>query len=963
MRDVNAPRLTGGALYLIVQCCALAVPPDVWHVRESASSNQLNAVAYGNTRFVAAGAAGTILTSTNGADWTSRAAPAAVTFYSAAASWRYALGGELSALVVRSIDGVQWTNILSAATGLERVHGLIDFGTYLAVGRGPQSGTSYISFSGSGTTWLPRSVPTTNTLFAVAPPFPPGGQWLGAGQLVAVGDRGTILTSSNGVDWIARESDTTVPLRAVVHHHGRIIVGGDSGIVLTSSDGISWSFAAPTSFNIRGLASSGRVVVAVGEHLNAGRLHVSSDGLTWPGESIQFPTPLNAVAFGSNTFVAVGDHGFIVESEHVSRCDVNEWTKPASGYWEEAFWSCGRLPVPAEPSLAFRNPGWKALAIGQNTTANFSDSLLINALTIEAPEHSFNTLLLNYAGTNVPLRVQQLTLGTNASLVSYYSALNAGRLELKSPAVFSENSLLHADDVWVDSHLTVSNSVASIGRLLLFQNSIVDLIESAGQLGLVVMEADSTLKIDGNVGIYELHVQSDKPGFSPPRTPSGGTATVIQENGYLGSWNMVLGRPGLWRKGVFVLKNGIHQTVHIAVLNGTIRQSGGTNNAGDLRLPTEGVNCSGDYILTGGTLYSRSVSLGAAKPINPPSPGAFFQSGGVHSNGSMIVSGYERWEKQVGIVGIDRSGSYSHQGGELISGQLRIRGGGFSQSAGRSRIQELSIEGFGRFTLSAGEVITSNTTVSAYKVCTTPFTPPQTCFFSSFTQQGGTHIVENVLNVSSEAVYNLRGGALVASNILVSSSAELNCENGSISNSGTFTLYGGRLRAGPANYDLGRLNIFLAGSALTTLQGGGFLRFRDSSDVPWSGNLQIHGWRPKEIAGGSHQIFFGTNSHGLSANQLSRIYFVNPTGWSPGSYPARILETGEVVPAVPPNLAMVRDSAGLILSWPGEYDLLTATNVLGPYFKLPSALSPMTNPFTGPEQYFRLSLPSPPSAQ
>jgi hypothetical protein len=252
------------------------------------------------------------------------------------------------------------------------------------------------------------------------------------------------------------------------------------------------------------------------------------------------------------------------------------------------------------------------------------------------------------------------------------------------------------------------------------------------------------------------------------------------------------------------------------------------------------------------------------------------------------------------------------------------------------------------------------------KECTTPFTS-QTCFPSSFTQQGGTHIVENALVVSSGAIYRLRGGVLVASYIGVGSQAELNCEDGSITNFGTLSLGSGIFRAGNTNHEFGELSILTAGYGLAVLHvggsGGTFLRFRDSSDVPWSGNLQIHGWRPKEIAGGSHQIFFGTNSHGLSANQLSRIYFVNPTGWSPGSYPARILETGEVVPAVPPNLAMVRDSAGLILSWPGEYDLLTATNVLGPYFKLPSALSPMTNPFTGPEQYFRLSLPSPPSAQ
>jgi hypothetical protein len=136
---------------------------------------------------------------------------------------------------------------------------------------------------------------------------------------VAVGDRGTILTSLEGVNWVLRDSGSVATLRAVVFH-GAIIVGGDAGTVLRSHgsyETISFPFAAPTSFDIRGLASVGSALVAVGNYSTAGRLHVSTDGQTWPGPSTEFARPLNAIAYGSGSFVAVGDGGLIIQSEIV----------------------------------------------------------------------------------------------------------------------------------------------------------------------------------------------------------------------------------------------------------------------------------------------------------------------------------------------------------------------------------------------------------------------------------------------------------------------------------------------------------------------------------------------------------------------------------------------------------------------------------------------------------------------
>src|SRR5438477_13089570 len=60
--------------------------------------------------------------------------------------------------------------------------------------------------------------------------------------------------------------------------------------------------------------------------------------------------------------------------------DVNSWTKPTSGYWEEQpNWSLGVLPDSTQ-SVMFTNAGWKALAISANTAQNFPQSMQIQDL-------------------------------------------------------------------------------------------------------------------------------------------------------------------------------------------------------------------------------------------------------------------------------------------------------------------------------------------------------------------------------------------------------------------------------------------------------------------------------------------------------------------------------------------------------------------------------------------------------
>src|SRR5207237_6008993 len=61
--------------------------------------------------------------------------------------------------------------------------------------------------------------------------------------------------------------------------------------------------------------------------------------------------------------------------------------------------------------------------------------------------------------------------------------------------------------------------------------------------------------------------------------------------------------------------------------------------------------------------------------------------------------------------------------------------------------------------------------------------------------------------------------------------------------------------------------------------------------------------------GGSKQIFFGTSSSGLTSQQLTQVQFSNPAGLPNGTYPARILSDGEVVPD------QASSTAGPVNSW------------------------------------------------
>lgn len=99
------------------------------------------------------------------------------------------------------------------------------------------------------------------------------------GGYLAVGDLGTILTSTDATNWTGQLSGTMLPLRGCAYGAGTYVVVGDFGTVLTSSNGITWtSHYAGTFYSLNAVTYGAGQFVAVGEQTT---ILTSPDGANW----------------------------------------------------------------------------------------------------------------------------------------------------------------------------------------------------------------------------------------------------------------------------------------------------------------------------------------------------------------------------------------------------------------------------------------------------------------------------------------------------------------------------------------------------------------------------------------------------------------------------------------------------------------------------------------------------------
>lgn len=581
---------------------------------------------------------------------------------------------------------------------------------------------------------------------------------------------------------------------------------------------------------------------------------------------------------------------------------TNLWTKSEGGNWgEQGAWSQGQVPNTLH-WVGLLNAGPKTIEITAATARYFPGSLSMTHLVVS----NTNTLLLNHVGSSL-----KVDAGTNP-----WNGLEVSR----------GGVLLNLDsDLWVTGLLRVDGG------------------EFSQDGGLV--EAPSTAYIHGG-GVYRLTNGLFNGGIVD--LPSYGT--FYQEGGLanIGSALRLTFSSYHLNQGELV----VGEDLQIGDSSRFI-QEGGTNHT--LELTMSGPAGESEYVQNGGLLCASNVMVAAGLGSS-----SFLQNGGRHMVTNILhLSGSARYYPPRPILAKYSIGS----NGVLFARSLLIdqRYGfcAFESSGNATIAEDVQLIGtpdyVGTFAVYGGTLSCANFLNSGGLM--------------DISQTGGAVVVSNHFSFSGyypgvynglnarPARYDFKDGTLHADQIDLSAEWVIgsSTREGRIANGGQFRM-AGTLRVGDATEYLG--TFLLASNATIDLGGGSAkLTFAQSSAEAWNGLaiLVVTNWAGLASGGGDDQLRFGNDSGGLGAEQLRQIQFFNPAGFASGQYPARILDTGEVVPAPLKQLAAEMVGTSLVLNWSSGAVLESSANVEGPYVTVESATAPYaTEVKAGQRRFFRL---------
>ncbi|MHA2254423.1 MAG: WD40/YVTN/BNR-like repeat-containing protein, partial [Candidatus Kariarchaeaceae archaeon] len=133
--------------------------------------------------------------------------------------------------IIASTDAVTWTQRITGFEGpLESNRDIIYAQSkFVVVGLG---GRILTSADASSFSWTAQTSNTPNKLNAI--------EYDGS-QFVAVGDNGTIVTSPNAITWTVQSSPTLTTLWDIVWNGSQFVAVGAYGTIITSANGISWT--------------------------------------------------------------------------------------------------------------------------------------------------------------------------------------------------------------------------------------------------------------------------------------------------------------------------------------------------------------------------------------------------------------------------------------------------------------------------------------------------------------------------------------------------------------------------------------------------------------------------------------------------------------------------------------------------------------------------------------------------
>lgn len=383
-----------GALAGLSMLCGTAGAAGPWTVSLAQPDTwRFTAVAWGQGRYTAATSDGIIAISTDGASWRPVAADSGwrirkIAFGPGgwvAAGWYWVADGYTPGLILKSPDGIRWSEALrsdqlddpvaiDASGGVWRIfcgdsvwrstdgahwtrNAFVFDGSAITVdavvrwhggwvaagtaGHGSHDSSGWIGTSSGGVTW--RTLATPEHAFSCLTASP--------ARLVAGGD-GIVAWSDDGASWIVGD----VPNGAGVHLTDLLWTGNrfvaigaqpragsseGSGVILISADGTAWTYATVDPFEDRiglpigelhALARSQPGMIAAGDQT----VMVSGDGERWEHRVFGFPTQMDQLVPFGTTLLAIqtelppGQDPSNVSHEALLSQDGIDWLEPGA---------------------------------------------------------------------------------------------------------------------------------------------------------------------------------------------------------------------------------------------------------------------------------------------------------------------------------------------------------------------------------------------------------------------------------------------------------------------------------------------------------------------------------------------------------------------------------------------------------------------------------------------------------
>ena len=199
-----------------------------WTKTVSGTTNILTSIAYGNDQFIAVGFASAGVTSSDGTNWTSIKVDYVPSFKTISyGAGQFILFRDSS--ILTSTNGSNWTYRFHPNPGTTYLDVEYGNGRFVAVGSGADvGGSGNIATSPDAITWSPLDTGSDNVLYGVA---------FGSGRFVAVGGfnggaGGLIFSSLDGTDWTPHPPGTRGWLEDIAYGNGRFVAVGNFSTIL-----------------------------------------------------------------------------------------------------------------------------------------------------------------------------------------------------------------------------------------------------------------------------------------------------------------------------------------------------------------------------------------------------------------------------------------------------------------------------------------------------------------------------------------------------------------------------------------------------------------------------------------------------------------------------------------------------------------------------------------------------------